>query len=299
MQQRQLGRTGVSVSAVGLGGFHLGKVPDMETAIRVVRAAVDGGMTFLDNSWDYHGGKSEIWMGQALRDGYRQRAFLMTKLDGQTRAAAAAQLEQSLRRLQTEWIDLVQLHEIIRPEDPERIFAEGGAIEALLAAREKGQLRFIGFTGHKDPAIHLAMLAHRDFPWDTVQMPLNLMDAHFCSFEARVLPVLVDRGIGVLGMKPIAGGRLLETGVVRAEECLRYALSLPTSVVITGCESMERVEQALRVGSEASALAEAERNDLLERTRPHAMEGRFERYKTTDQHDGTARNPHWLTSAAA
>jgi aryl-alcohol dehydrogenase-like predicted oxidoreductase len=299
MQQRQIGRTGVTVSAVGLGGFHLGKAPDMATAIRIVRTAVDGGITFMDNSWDYHGGRSEIWMGAALRDGYRQRVFLMTKLDGQTKQAAAEQLRQSLRRLQTDVIDLVQLHEIIRPEDPERIFAPEGAIEAVLEAREAGLIRFIGFTGHKSPAIHLKMLNHREFAWDTVQMPLNCLDAHFDSFEKRVLPVLVERGIGVLGMKPLAGSRALETGAASAEECLRYALSLPTSVVITGCESVENVQQAVRVGREFTPMTEEERADLLRRTAPHAEQGRFERYKTTDQHDGTKRNPHWLTSAAA
>jgi len=238
-------------------------------------------------------------MGRALRDGYRQKVFLMTKLDGQTKAAAAAQLEQSLRRLETDCIDLVQMHEIIRHEDPERIFAPGGAIEALLEAREAGKLRFIGFTGHKDPAIHLKMLHHRDFAWDSVQMPLNCFDAHFRSFEALVLPELIQRAIGVLGMKPLAGGRLLQSGAVSAPECLRYALSLPASVVITGCESLENLEQALRVGRDFRPLSDEERRDLLERTQPHAENGRLETYKTTDQHDGTIKNPQWLVSAAA
>jgi predicted aldo/keto reductase-like oxidoreductase len=299
MQMRQLGSTGVSVSAVGLGGHHIGRAPDMETAVRMIRTAIDGGITFMDNSWDYHGGKSEIWMGAALRDGYRQRVVLMTKLDGQTKQAATDQLHQSLRRLNTDTIDLVQMHEIIRPEDPERIFAPGGAIEALIEAREAGLIRWIGFTGHKSPDIHLKMLNHRDFAWDTVQMPLNCLDAHFDSFEAKVLPVLVERGIGVLGMKPIANGKALETGTVSAEECLRYALSLPTSVVITGCESLDNVQQALKVGDSFTPMSDAERDDLLRRSAPHAGEGRFERYKTTDIHDGTKHNPHWLTSAAA
>jgi aryl-alcohol dehydrogenase-like predicted oxidoreductase len=299
MQERELGRTGVRVSAIGLGGFHMGKAADMQTAIRMVRAAVDGGISFLDNSWDYHGGRSEIWMGAALKDGYRQRVFLMTKLDGQTKQSAWEQLRQSLRRLDTDVIDLVQMHEIIRPEDPERIFAPGGAIEALLEAREQGLIRYIGFTGHKDPEIHLKMLNHREFAWDTVQMPLNCLDAHFNSFERRVLPALVARGIGVLGMKPLAGSQILQTGAATAEECLRYALSLPTSVVITGCETPEQVDQALRVGDSFTPMTDAERTDLLNRTAPHAHQGRFERYKTTDQHDGTKKNPHWLTSAAA
>ena len=299
MQQRQLGRTGVTVSAVGLGGFHMGKAPDMQTAIRIVRTAVDGGMTFLDNCWDYHGGKSEIWMGAALKDGYRQRVVLMTKLDGQTKRSAQAQLHQSLRRFDTEYIDLVQMHEVIRPEDPERIFAPEGAIEALLEAREQGLIRYIGFTGHKSPEMHLNMLHHTEFPWDAVQMPLNCLDAHFDSFERRVLPELVERGIGVLGMKPLAGSQILQTGAATADECLRYALSLPTSVVITGCETVEQVEQALRAGRDFKPMTDAERTDLLNRTAPHALQGRFERYKTTDMHDGTKKNPHWLTSAAA
>lgn len=299
MQQRQLGSTGETVSAIGLGGFHIGKAPDMATAIRIVRTAIDGGISFMDNSWDYHGGRSEIWMGAALRDGYRQRVLLMTKLDGQTKQAAAEQLRQSLRRLNTDVIDLVQMHEIIRPEDPERIFAPEGAIEALLEARQAGLLRYIGFTGHKSPEIHRKMLNHRDFAWDTVQMPLNCLDAHFDSFERRVLPVLVERGIGVLGMKPLAGSKALETGAVSAEECLRYALSLPASVVITGCETVENVQQALRAGSDFTPMSDDERAGLLRRTASHAGQGRFERYKTTEQHDGTKRNPHWLTSAAA
>jgi predicted aldo/keto reductase-like oxidoreductase len=299
MQQRQLGSTGVSVSAVGIGGFHIGKAPDMESAIRIIRTAIDGGITFMDNSWDYHGGKSEIWMGAALRDGYRERVFLMTKLDGQTKQAAAEQLRQSLRRLNTDMIDLVQLHEIIRPEDPERIFAPEGAIEALVEARKAGLIRFVGFTGHKSPDIHLKMLNHRDFVWDTVQMPLNCLDAHFNSFETKVLPVLVERGIGVLGMKPLAGSKALETGAVSAEECLRYALSLPTSVVITGCETLDNVNQALKAGDSFTPMSDDERSELLRRTTPHAAQGRLERYKTSDVHDGTKRNPHWLTSAAA
>ena len=298
MQYRTLGRTGEQVSAIGLGGFHMAKTPEPQESIRIIRAAIDGGITFMDNCWDYHEGESEVRMGLALRDGYRQRVFLMTKLDGQTREAAAAQLEQSLRRLQTDYVDLVQMHEIIRPDDPERIFAPGGAIEALIAAREAGKVRYIGFTGHKDPDIHLKMLA-QDFAWDTVQLPLNCFDAHYRSFEAMVLPVLVARGIGVLGMKPLAGGRLLESGAVGAPECLRYALTLPTSVVITGCENVEQVEQALRAGRDFTPMSPEEIDSLLARTRPHAGGGRFEGYKTTDAYDATEKNPHWLTSAAA
>jgi predicted aldo/keto reductase-like oxidoreductase len=298
MQYRTLGKTGERVSAVGLGGFHIGKPESRDESIRLIRAAIDGGISFMDNSWDYHKGESERRMGMALRDGYRERVFLMTKLDAHTKDAAAAQLEQSLERLQTNCIDLVQLHEIIRTEDPERIFAPGGAIEALIDARKAGKLRYIGFTGHKDPAIHLKMLA-QDFAWDTVQMPLNCLDAHFLSFAELVVPLLVERGIGVLGMKPLASGRILETGAASAAECLRYALNLPTSVVITGCETLEQVQQALRAGDEFRPMSEAELQDLLARTAAPAAEGRSEIYKTTDQHDGTKHNPHWLTSAAA
>src|SRR5688572_17920562 len=233
--QRPLGRTGTSVSIIGIGGAHLGRAEEGE-GIRVVRSAIDRGVTFLDNCWDYNKGKSEDVMGKALDGGYRQRAFLMTKLDGRTKKAATEQLEQSLRRLRTDYLDLVQIHEIIRADDPARCFREGGCIEALDAARQAGKIRFVGFTGHKDPAHHLAMLAEADergFRFDTVQMPLNVMDAHFRSFEKRVLPVLLEKGIGVLGMKAIGSGEILESGVVTADECLRYALSLPTSVVIT------------------------------------------------------------------
>jgi aryl-alcohol dehydrogenase-like predicted oxidoreductase len=296
--RRRLGRTGVEVSMVGLGGHHIGR-RDEATGIRLVRMAVDNGIDFLDNCWDYNGGRSEEWMGKALRDGYRQRAFLMTKLDGHTKEAARAQLEQSLRRLQTDVIDLVQMHEIIRPDDPERCFAPGGAMEALVEARQQGKLRFIGFTGHKDPQIHLHMLevaSRHGFTFDAVQMPLNLMDAHFRSFEKLVLPVLLERDIAVLGMKALGDGLLLRSKTVTAPECLRYALSLPTSVVITGCESVEILEQALEVARAFAPLSPEERARLLAKTAgaDHAL---FERFKTTGEFDGTAQNPRWLTTA--
>lgn len=297
MQRRTLGSTGVQVSAIGLGGYHIGKIPDRTEAIRLIRAAIDSGITFLDNSWDYHNGESERRMGDALRDGYRQRVYLMTKLDGQTREAAAAQLEQSLERLQTDMIDLVQMHEIIRPEDPQRICGEGGALEALVEAQQAGKLRHIGFTGHKDPSIHRLML-EQAYAWASVQMPLNLLDAHFRSFESEVLPILKQRTIAALGMKPLASAQLLKTGVT-ADECLRYALSLDTSVVITGCESMQQLEQALRAGRDFTPLSSEERADLLRRTAAAAASGADERYKTTTQHDATTHNPQWLTSAAA
>src|SRR3989454_4521404 len=247
---RTLGRTGERVSAIGLGGFHLGK-PDLPEgeSVRIIRTAIDAGVNFLDNSWDYNDGTSEVRMGKALRDGYRERAFLMTKIDGQTRIAAARQIEESLRRLQTDVIDLLQFHEIIRMEDPDRIFAEGGAVEAALEAKDAGTIRYIGFTGHKSPAIHLRMLekaSKHGFRFDTVQMPLNVMDAHFESFEKKVLPVLVKDGIGVLGMKPLGDRQIPASKTVSPIACLHYAMNLPTSVVITGCDSREILDQALR-----------------------------------------------------
>lgn len=285
---------------LGLGGFHIGQPSSESESVALIRSAIDQGVTFLDNCWDYNQGQSEVRMGKALADGYRQRAFLMTKIDGRTRRAATAQLEQSLTRLQTDMIDLVQIHEVIRESDPERCFAPGGAIEALVAAREAGKLRFIGFTGHKHPDIHLSMLEaarKNGFTFDAVQMPLNVMDAHYESFEARVLPVLIAQNIGVLGMKSLGGGDILASGVVSAEECLRYALSLPTSVVITGMEKREVLEQNLALARSFEAISEEERQRLLARTRAAAREGKHELFKTSEKYDGTVRNPHWLERA--
>src|SRR5918911_1158857 len=248
---RVLGSTGEKVSAIGLGGWHLGlKHVDEQLAIRIVRSAIDRGITFLDNSWDYNEGASELRMGKALRDGYREKVFLMTKIDGRSRKEAARQLDESLRRLQTDCIDLVQHHEVIRFDDPHRIFDEEGANAALIEARRAGKLRYIGFTGHKDPRIHLYMLevaTEHGFTFDTVQMPLNVMDAHYRSFEKLVLPELVRQNIGVLGMKSIGNGIILKSNTVTAVECLQYALSLPTSVVITGIDNMHVLEQAFQV----------------------------------------------------
>jgi aryl-alcohol dehydrogenase-like predicted oxidoreductase len=300
MPLRPLGRTGVQVSLVGLGGYHLGVPREDAEALRIIHAAIDHGLTFLDNCWDYNNGLSETRMGKALAGGYRQRVVLMTKLDGRTVKAASAQLEQSLRRLKTDVIDVVQVHEVIRMNDAERIFAEGGAMEALLAAKRAGKLRFIGFTGHKDPAIHLHMLetAKRNgFSFDTVQMPLNVMDAHYKSFEKQVLPLLREQQIGVLGMKSLGDKIILQSGVVQPEECLRYAMSLPTSVVITGCDSMGVLEQALAVALAFKPLATAERQALLARTARVASDGRYERFKTSTQFDGTTHHPEWLESA--
>jgi aryl-alcohol dehydrogenase-like predicted oxidoreductase len=300
MPTRMLGKTGVKVSRVGLGGAHIGTQSDEKESIRIIRSAIDRGLTFMDNSWDYHHGQSEERMGKALRDGYRKKAFLMTKLDGRTRDAAAAQLEQSLRRLQTDMIDLVQIHEVIRMSDPERVFARGGAIEALLAARESGKLRFIGFTGHKDPKVHLAMLEAAErhgFAFDTVQMPLNVMDAHYHSFERLVLPVALAKGLGVLSMKPLGGGFILDSKVVTAPECLRYAMNLPTAVTITGCDSMRVLDQAIEVAATFEPMSQAEVTALLDRTRQAADTGRYERFKTSDYFDSTAKHPQWLDNA--
>ncbi len=296
--RRTLGRTGERVSCIGLGGWHLGQptLPEAE-AIRIIRAAVDAGITFLDNSWDYNNGASEIRMGRALRDGYRERVFLMTKIDGQTRKAAAEQIEECLRRLQVDVIDLMQFHEIIRMGDPARIFAPEGALEAALEAKEAGEIRYIGFTGHKSPAIHLRMLEtakDHGFRFDAVQMPLNVMDAHFDSFEKRVLPVLVKEQIGVLGMKPLGDRQVLESKTVTPIEALHYALNLPTSVVITGCDSMEILEQAIRAATTFRPMNHEEVEALLARTAQAAQHGQFERYKTTQDFDSTIEFPEWL-----
>jgi predicted aldo/keto reductase-like oxidoreductase len=297
MDYRLLGRTGASVSAIGLGGAHSAAPKDPAESVRLIRTAIDGGITFMENCWDYSGGEAEVRMGQALRDGYRERAFLMTKIDARLAAAATAQIEQCLQRLQTDHLDLLQIHEVIRPDDPERVFAPGGTIEALVAARQAGKIRHIGFTGHKDPALHLKML-DMGFAWDTVQMPLNCVDAHHLSFEARVLPVLVERGIGVLGMKPLAAGEAVRRGAATAEECLRYAMSLPTSVVITGCDTMPILEQALRVWQNFQPMTAEEMAALRARTAKHNAGGTLEGYKVGDRFDATNRNPHWLTTAS-
>ncbi len=299
---RKLGSTGELVSMLGLGGSHIGdkkKLTDAQST-RLMRAAVDGGITFFDNCWDYNQGLSEERMGKALGDGYRKRVFLMTKLDGRTGKAATAQLEQSLTRLKTDVIDMVQVHEVIRMSDPERSFAPDGIMNALQKARKAGKLRYIGFTGHKDPAMHLAMLRAAEkanFVFDAVQMPLNVMDAHYRSFEQHVLPVLEKQGIGVLGMKALGAGDILQSGVVTAQECLRYALSLPTSVVITGIDSDNVLQQNLNLARNFVPLSPSERSSLLARTALVAKNGKHELFKTGTTYDGTVKHPHWLETA--
>jgi diketogulonate reductase-like aldo/keto reductase len=294
---RRLGRTGELVSLVGVGGYHLGRQADEQETIRIVRTAIDNGINFLDNSWDYNGGASEVRMGKALADGYRDKAFLMTKIDGRTKAAAARQIEESLGRLHTDHIDLLQIHEVIRMTDAERVFAVGGALEAVAAAREAGKIRYIGFTGHKSPAIHLHMLATaraRGFRFDTVQMPLNVMDAHYDSFAQHVVPVLVNEEIGVLGMKAMGDPFVLVSGAVTAIECLHYAMSLPTSVVITGCDSLPVLEQALQAARSFRPLTQGAMAALRKRTARVGRDGTYELYKTTHHFDSTYTNPDWL-----
>ena len=293
---RTLGHSGQRVSMIGLGGYHLGNPSEAE-ATKIIHTAVDNGITFMDNCWDYHEGDSEVRMGKALKDGYRQKVFLMTKIDGRDAKTAEQQINQSLQRLQTDHIDLLQFHEVIRMNDPERIFAQGGGMEAAVKAQQAGKIRYIGFTGHKSPQIHKHMLEVADqhkFKFDSVQMPLNLMDAHYDSFAKIVLPMLQEKNIGVLGMKPIGSGILLKSGKVSAVECLLYALSLPTSVVITGCESMKDVQQAIDLGRNFKPLSLSERAALLSKTAEVAKNGQFELYKTGTQFDGTSHNPQWL-----
>ncbi|HEX9400166.1 MAG TPA: aldo/keto reductase [Anaeromyxobacter sp.] len=298
MPHRALGSTGERVSAIGLGGWHLGfEHLDEALSLRIVRTAIDRGIDFMDNSWDYNDGASEIRMGKALRDGYRRKVVLMTKIDGRSKAEAAKQLDESLRRLQTDCIDVVQHHEVLRYEDPHRIFDEEGANAALVEARQAGKLRYIGFTGHKDPRVHLHMLEvarEHGFTFDTVQMPLNVMDAHYRSFERMVLPELVKQDIGVLGMKSMANGIILKSGTVSAIECLHYALNLPTSVVITGVDSIEILDQALEAARTFRPMTPAEVGALLARTATAASRGEFEPFKTTSIFDATATHPEWL-----
>lgn len=294
---RTLGRSGEKVSMIGLGGYHLGMQSDEQESIRIIRSGLDRGINFLDNCWDYNGGQSEIRMGKALRDGYRQKAFLMTKIDGQTKQAASQQLEESLRRLQTGHIDLLQFHEVIRETDPGRIFAKGGGMEAVLEAKKQGKVRYIGFTGHKSPDMHLKMLNTAfayDFTFDAVQMPLNVMDAHFDSFEKKVLPVLVEHKIGVLGMKPMGDKLILKSNTATPVECLHYAMNLPTSVVITGCDSIDILHQALEAARTFKPMSSTEVASLLAKTETAAKNGEFERYKISHDFDGTFHNPQWL-----
>jgi aryl-alcohol dehydrogenase-like predicted oxidoreductase len=298
MPQRQLGTTGETVSCIGMGGYHIA-LPSVDEAlgIRLIRSALDRGITFLDNCWDYNEGNSEIRMGKALADGYRDRAFLMTKIDGRTKKAAALQIDESLARLRTDRIDLVQFHEIVRFDDPDRIFAEEGAIRAALEATKAGKIRYIGFTGHKDPHIHLRMLEvaeENDFHFDTAQMPVNVMDAHFRSFTRNVVPEMVRRGVGVLAMKTMGDGFILRSKTVTAIECLHFALHQPTSVVITGIDSMEVLDQAFEAARSFRPFTDQELGKLLAKTKDAAARGKYEPFKTSSLFDSTAQHYDWL-----
>ena len=296
MIYRSLGRTGEKVSLIGVGGSHLG-APSEEEAIRIVRGALDRGVNFLDNCWDYNGGKSEERMGKALRDGYRDKAFLMTKIDGRDKATAAKQIDESLRRLGTDHLDLLQHHEILRTSDADRVFAPGGSMEAVVAARKAGKVRFIGFTGHKDPSMHLHMFDVADkhgFHFDTVQMPINVMDAHFRSFARLVVPAATRRGVAVLAMKTMGYGFVLKSKTVDPIECLHYAMSLPASVVITGMDKYEYLDQAFEAVRTYRPLDGKQAAALLERTRVAAAEGRYELYKVSEYFDGTTHHPEWM-----
>jgi aryl-alcohol dehydrogenase-like predicted oxidoreductase len=297
MIYRTLGKTGEKVSAIGLGGAHIGRAASPELATSIIRSAIDRGITFMDNCWDYVNGEAERRMGVALRDGYRQKVFLMTKFDGRTKPSAAKQIDESLQRLQTDRIDLMQYHENIRMEDADRFFADGGPLEALLEAKKAGKIRYIGFTGHKDPVVHLRMLevaAQHRFHFDSCQMPLNVMDYHFRSFAHQVVPKLVEQGIAVLGMKSMGSGIILKSGTVTPLECLHYALNLPTSVVITGMDSLERVDQALEAARTFKPMNDQDVLRLVSKTKDAAMKGEYELFKTSTRFDGTANNPQWM-----
>jgi len=283
---RQFGRHDVKISALGFGGHHLGDAEDANTAVRMVREAVDGGITFFDNCWEYHRGKTEVWMGMGLK-GLRDRVFLMTKVctHGRDKELAMRMLDESLRRLQTDHLDLWQIHGVSFDNDPDLFIRKDGAAEALELARKQGKVRFVGFTGHKDPEIHLKMLA-TGFPFDSVQMPLNSFDAGFHSFELKVLPELNRRGIAVLGMKPLNGhGDAIKAGAITAEEALRYAMSLPVATTITGIDKPEILQQNLRIAQTFQPMTAAEMQALRDRVRIYAADGRFELYKVSLKFD--------------
>jgi aryl-alcohol dehydrogenase-like predicted oxidoreductase len=300
MLYRKFGRTNEMISVIGMGGFHIGKsVLTDNQSVKLIHGAIDRGITFMDNCWDYNGGRSELRMGVALeQEGYRNKVFLMTKIDGRTKKEAAQQIDTSLKRMRTDHIDLVQHHEILRFDDPDRVFAEGGAMEAFTEAKAAGKLRYIGFTGHKDPRIHLQMLSvaeEQGFRFDSVQMPLNVMDAHFRSFGHLVLPYLVEHGIAVLGMKTFGDGVILKADApINPIEYLHFGLNLPTTVVITGIESQRDLDQAFEAVRSFKPMAKPQVAELLSRSRPYAMQGKYELFKTSSTFDGTAKNNKWL-----
>ncbi|HSA61351.1 MAG TPA: aldo/keto reductase [Nitrospiraceae bacterium] len=294
---RPLGRTGVKVSALCFGGAHWGRIENDAEAIRILHEAIDAGVTFLDNAWEYNGGRSEELMGKALR-GRRQQTFLMTKVcsHGRDKRVALQQLDESLRRLKTDYLDLWQIHEVVYEDDPDRHFVPGGAADALLDAKRQGKVRFVGFTGHKHPRIHLKMLAH-DFPFDTCQMPLNVFDGTYRSFEREVLPVLIQRGIAPIGMKSLSGNaEPIKQGLITPEEALRYVLSLPVASLVSGIDSRQVLQQNLDIVRRFTPMTVAEMEQLRSRTARYAMEGRFELFKSTDHYDGRiGREQHGLS----
>ena len=301
MPVRTLGRTGEKVSLLGLGGAHIGRQADAD-AVALVRSAIDQGITFIDNAWDANGGKSETLIGRALRGGYRKRVFLMTRLDGRDAETAAGQLDDSLKRLGTDHVDLLQFNEVIRDSDPDRIFADDGAAGAVLAAKKAGKTRFIGFSGHKRPSIHLQMLdAARAYglTFDAVQLPLNVMDGHFDNFEQQVLPRLVKEGAGVIAMKALGDHAIVDTGLVTPLECWRYVMNLPTSVLVAGIDSPVVLESALQAARQFRPLDAGALSVIRAKTVDAARYGEQELYKTTTKFDGTVRHPEWLGPSPA
>jgi predicted aldo/keto reductase-like oxidoreductase len=295
MIYRRFGRTDVQISAIGVGGHHLGDVPTLDEAVQLVHEAVDAGVTFFDNAWEYYNGKTETILGRALRDGRREKVFLMTKVctHGRSGKLAMKMLEDSLRRYQTDHLDLWQIHGIVYDNDPELAYAKGGVLEAFDRAKKEGKVRFVGFTGHKDPAFHLKML-ELGYPFDSVQMPLNPFDANFHSFEKQVLPEVNRRGMAALGMKSMGGTAWgIKAGVVQAEEMLRYAMSLPVTTTICGMDSLDVLHQNLRVVRGFQPMTHSEMEDLRARCAPTAADGRFEPYKVSLRYDNPmTRMPH-------
>jgi len=282
--RRTLGKTGEKVSMICLGGFHIGVPKDPAEGIRIIETAIGRGVNFLDNSDDYHGGESEVRMGKAIK-GKRDKVFLMTKPHPRDKKGALKSLDESLRRLGTDYLDLWQFHEVVYETDPDWIFSPNGAVEAAYIAKKQGKVRYVGFTGHYEPAIHLKMLS-KPYEWDTVQMPLNVLDPHYKSFQKQVLPVLVERNIGVIAMKPMASARVLKIKVVTPIEALHYVMSLPVSTVCAGCDSLEILEQTVRAAVTFQPLKETETANLLERTRPFGVTGEYEPFKTTTAYNG-------------
>lgn len=296
MQYRTLGRTGAKVSIIGIGGYHIGEPRNPQDGVDIIRYAIDNGVTFMDNSWDYNLGESERRMGIALRDGYRQKVFLMTKVDGRKQATVEWQFDESLKRLQTDYVDLLQIHEVIRDTDPDMVFGKDGAIEALLRLKKSGKCRFIGFTGHKHPSMLLKMIQLADqygVTFDTVQMPLNVMDAHYKSFQQEVLPVALEKNMGVIGMKAFGDNFILQSKTVTPIEALHYTMNLPISTLVTGCDWMDFAKQAVEAARSFRPLTTAQVAAILARTQEAALDGKYEYYKTRDTFDGTSRNLGW------